>query len=67
MSLVPSALLDRLADRLVEKETVDGPELYEMFTADEKVQGSPALAERRKEIESAVSKLADVAKEGLQL
>jgi hypothetical protein len=55
-----SDLLDRLTKELVEKETVDGPELYALFTEDAKVMSSPALAERRKEIEDAVAKMANM-------
>eukprot|EP00307_Rebecca_sp_RCC1486_P006549 CAMPEP_0119434194 /NCGR_PEP_ID=MMETSP1335-20130426/50544_1 /TAXON_ID=259385 /ORGANISM="Chrysoculter rhomboideus, Strain RCC1486" /LENGTH=690 /DNA_ID=CAMNT_0007460049 /DNA_START=12 /DNA_END=2084 /DNA_ORIENTATION=+ len=53
-------LLDALTTKLIEKETVDGPELYELFAMDPKVQSSPALAERRKEIEDAVAKMKDL-------
>mmetsp|Transcript_21898 Transcript_21898/g.59069 ORF Transcript_21898/g.59069 Transcript_21898/m.59069 type:complete len:691 (-) Transcript_21898:567-2639(-) len=51
------SLLDKLTERLLEKETVDGPELYTLFAEDEKVQSSPELAGRREEIQKAVAKM----------
>lgn len=45
---------------LLEKETVDGPELYELFTADEKLMSSPGMAARRVEIEQAVAKMKEL-------
>ncbi|KAJ1638736.1 hypothetical protein T492DRAFT_624169 [Pavlovales sp. CCMP2436] len=45
------SLVDRLVKLLLEKETVDGPELYALFAEDEKVMSSPELVGRRAEIE----------------
>lgn len=39
---------------------MDGPELYELFAADPKVQSSPELAARRQEIEEAVNKMKEM-------
>ncbi|KAG8457721.1 hypothetical protein KFE25_013227 [Diacronema lutheri] len=56
------ALVDALVERLVDKETVDGPELYELFTADAKLMASPEMAARRVEIEEAVAKMKEMGK-----